>query len=74
VSGSHYLDELSVSAIGEATAAIRNDLEIGLAVRPAEPFRLWRLSWERIGIAYRRGEGETDFEGIRLFFGSAFDD
>jgi hypothetical protein len=43
-------------------------------VRPAEPFRLWRLSWERIGIAYRRGEGETDFEGIRLFFGSAFDD
>ena len=74
VSGSHYLDELSVTAIEEATAAIRNDLEIGLAVRPAEPFRLWRLSWERIGIAYRRGEGESDFEGIRLFFGSAFDD
>ena len=79
LSGSHYLVELSFEAFEEAGSAISNDLEFGVAVRPAEPFRLWKLSWERIGIAYRRGEGDADgegdstFEGIRLYFGSIFD-
>lgn len=82
LAGSHYLDELSFDAIGAASTAISNDLELGVAVKPAEPFRLWKLSWERIGIAYRRGEGEGEdeegdrestFKGVRLYFSSLFD-
>ncbi len=75
VTGSHYLEEFSVDAFEEAASAIRRDLEFGIAVKPNVRFRLWRLSWERIGIAYRRGEGDDDsrFEGIRLIFRSAFD-
>lgn len=86
LAGSHYLDELSFDAIGEAGTAISNDLELGVAVKPAEPFRLWKLSWERVGIAYRRGEGQgqgqgqdedgdrdSTFEGIRLYFRSLFE-
>lgn len=79
LSGSHYLDELSFDEIDEARTAISNDVELGIAVRPAKPFRLWRLSWERIGIAYRRGEGadgdeSSAFEGIRLYFRSVFEE
>ncbi len=75
LTASHYLDELSLAALEEASGAIQNDLEIGFAVRPAKPFRVWRLSFERIGLAYRYGEGEddADFAGIRLIFGSVFD-
>lgn len=82
LAGSHYLDELSFDAIGAASTAISNDLELGVAVKPAEPFRLWKLRWERIGIAYRRGEGQgqdedgdrdSTFEGIRLYFRSLFE-
>jgi hypothetical protein len=79
LAASHYLDELSLSALDDARASISNDIEIGFAVRPSQPFRLWRLSWERVGIAYRRGDGsdpgdeDTRFEGIRLYFASVFD-
>lgn len=75
LTGSHYLDELSFDAIEEARGAIRNDLEIGFALRAAKPFRLWRLTFERIGLAYRRGEGgdQSEFEAIRLIFGSVFE-
>jgi hypothetical protein len=75
VTGSNYLQEFSVDAIEEAASAIRRDLEFGIAVKPNVRFRLWKLSWERIGIAYRRGEGDddSDFEGIRFIFRSAFD-
>ncbi len=81
LAASHYLDELSVNAIEQVSSEIKNDLEIGFAIRPATPFRLWKLSWERIGIAYRRGDGDAAgddganfrFEGLRLFFGSVFD-
>jgi hypothetical protein len=78
LTATHYLDDLSFDALAEVGATIENDFEIGLAVRPSDGFRLWKLHWERIGIAYRRGEGTTDmrdseFEGLRLFFRSLFD-
>ena len=72
-----YLDSLSVSEIGDINASITQDLEIGVAFRPAERLRLWRFSWERIGIAYRRGEddeGDTTFDGVRFYFRSVFDE
>jgi len=75
VTATRYLDEISVSEIGELGASITQDLEFGLAYRPAEHLRLWRLSWERVGLAYRRGEGDGDdagFDGIRLYFRSVF--
>ena len=78
LAATQYLDDLSFGAIEEVGSTIQNDVEIGLAVRPAEGFRLWKLRWERIGIGYRRGDGDdaagdSDFEGIRLFFQSLFD-
>lgn len=78
VAATHYLDDLSIDAVEELSSTIQNDLEVGIAVRPAGGFRLWKLSWERIGIAYRRGQGEdgdgeSDFEGFRVFFQSMFD-
>ncbi len=72
-----YLDSLSVSEIGDISASITQDVEIGFAFRRAERMRLWRLSWERIGIAYRHGEdddGDATFDGIRLYFRSVFDE
>ncbi len=76
LSGSHFLNELTFEAIEEAGGEIRNDLEIGLALRPVTPIRLWRLRFERIGLAYRRGEGEdqAELEAIRLIFGSVFEE
>lgn len=71
-----YLDSLSISEIGDVRASITQDVEFGIAYRPAERLRLWRLSWERVGIAYRRGEdddGDSTFDGIRLYFRSVFD-
>ncbi|HNP34229.1 MAG TPA: hypothetical protein PKK10_00130 [Woeseiaceae bacterium] len=81
ISASHYLDELSLNAIDEVRSQIRNDLEIGFAIYPSKPFQLWRLSLERVGIAYRRGAGndanpadnKAKFEGFRLYFSSLFD-
>jgi hypothetical protein len=75
MTASHYLQELSLDAFEDAASTISNDIEFGIAVKPNRRFFWWRMSWERIGIAYRRGEGEHDskFEGIRLVFRSAFD-
>lgn len=78
LTATHYLDDLSFDSLAEVGGTIQNDFEIGFAVRPSDGFSLWKLHWERIGIAYRRGEGSTDmrdsqFEGLRLFFRSLFE-
>ena len=38
----------------------------------AEPLRLWRLHWNRVGIAYRFSS-DGEFKGISVFFSSLFD-
>ena len=55
------------------TAHIDDEWEIGMAFsRGKEPFKLWRFSWNRIGLAYRFSSDHR-FQGISLTFSSIFD-
>jgi hypothetical protein len=52
---------------------IKDEWEVGMAFgRGAEPLRLWRLRWDRVGIGYRFSSDDR-FQGITLFFSSLFD-
>jgi hypothetical protein len=56
-----------------STVDVHDEWEVGMAFgRGAEPLRLWRLRWDRVGIAYRFSS-DHQFEGITLFFSSLFD-
>jgi hypothetical protein len=52
---------------------IDDEWEFGMAFgRGKEPLRLWRLRWDRVGIAYRFSSDHR-FRGISLSFSSIFD-
>jgi hypothetical protein len=52
---------------------VHDEWQIGMAFgKGAEPLRLWRLHWNRVGIAYRFSS-DREFKGVSLFFGSLFD-
>lgn len=52
---------------------IDDEWEIGMAFgRGKEPLKLWRLHWDRVGIAYRFSSDHR-FQGISLSFSSIFD-
>jgi hypothetical protein len=52
---------------------VKDEWEVGMAFgRGAEPLRLWRLRWDRVGIGYRFSSDDR-FHGITLFFSSLFD-
>jgi hypothetical protein len=52
---------------------IDDEWEVGMAFgRGKEPLKLWRLRWDRIGIAYRFSSDHR-FQGISLSFSSIFD-
>jgi hypothetical protein len=52
---------------------IDDEWEIGMAFgRGKEPMKLWRLRWDRVGIAYRFSS-DHGFQGISLSFSSIFD-
>jgi len=52
---------------------IDDEWEIGMAFgRGKEPLKLWRLRWDRVGIAYRFSSDHR-FQGISLSFSSIFD-
>ena len=52
---------------------LEDEWELGLAFSTGpEPLRLWRLKWDRVGIAYRFGS-DGDFSGISLYFKSLFE-
>jgi hypothetical protein len=58
---------------GAKAVDIDDEWELGVAFRKdAKRLKLWRLSWERVGIAFRVGSG-GDFAGIGLYFRSLFD-
>lgn len=54
-------------------AELPDEWEIGAAFSTGdEPLRLWRLKWDRVGLAYRF-DSDGDFRGIGLVFQSLFD-
>lgn len=74
----HFIDEFTFDLPSQRETSVNDDFEIGLAIRRQTKFRLWRLNWDRIGIAYRRGnttgsEQGNVFRGIRIYFRSVFE-
>jgi len=52
---------------------VEDEWETGMAFgKGAEPLRLWRLHWNRVGIAYRFSS-DGAFKGVSVFFSSLFD-
>jgi hypothetical protein len=71
----HHLDRLEfrVGAARVPSLVIDNEWELALAFSKGDKrLKLWRLQFERVGLAYRFGEG-GDFAGIGLIFRSLFD-
>jgi len=70
-----YVDGLDFD-IGEpdrSTIDLADEWELGIAFSKGENrLRFWRLSWDRVGLAYRFSSS-GDFEGISLTFRSLFD-
>lgn len=74
VAYTHYLDELELPfADSVSTAVIDDEWELGIAFgKKDKRLKLWRLGWDRVGLAYRWStDGRLD--GIRLTFHSLFD-
>jgi len=52
---------------------VHDEWEVGMAFgKGAEPLRLWRLHWNRVGISYHFSS-DREFKGVSVFFGSLFD-
>jgi hypothetical protein len=70
-----YLNEVKLASGPTNVEHIRleNEWELGLAFSTGpEPLRLWRLKWDRVGVAYRFSS-DGDFRGISLVFRSLFE-
>ena len=70
-----YFDELSVDAgdLAIESAGIDSEWEIGAGFgREGERLRLWRLKFDRVGIAYRF-DSDGEFSGVGIVFKSLFD-
>jgi hypothetical protein len=52
---------------------LEDEWELGLAFSTGpDPLRLWRLKWDRVGVAYRFSS-DGDFSGISLYFKSLYE-
>lgn len=75
VAHTNYLDELEAvprSAMLEPVT-IEDEWEVGAAFSTGHtPLRVWRLRWDRVGLAYRFSSG-GDLQGVALTFRSLFD-
>jgi hypothetical protein len=68
-----YLNEVELFRSNLREIDVENEWELGMAFsKGAEPLRLWRLRWDRVGISYRFSS-DREFRGIGLFFSSLFD-
>jgi hypothetical protein len=71
----NYRNEERFAALAPdvASTELPEEWEIGAAFSTGdEPLRLWRLKWDRVGLAYRF-DSDGDFRGIGVTFGSLFD-
>ena len=70
-----YLNDIDIGPkrLQARSVTIDDEWELGAAFSTgAEPLRLWKLKWDRVGVAYRFSS-DGNFEGISLFFRSLFD-
>jgi hypothetical protein len=68
-----YLNEVEIFTSDLREVDVENEWEVGMAFSTgAEPLRLWRLHWDRVGISYRFSS-DREFRGVGLFFSSLFD-
>jgi len=68
-----YLNEAELFLSNLRTVDLEDEWEVGMGFGTgAEPLRLWRLHWDRVGLAYRFSTNHQ-FSGISLVFGSLFD-
>jgi len=68
-----YLDAFEFTSAENRALAVHNEWELGAAFSTGtQPLKLWRLRWDRVGVAYRMSSS-GDFEGIGLVFHSLFD-
>ena len=70
-----YLNEVELISSNTSLEHIKleDEWELGVAFSTGEePLRLWRLKWDRVGVAYRFSS-DGDFSGISLVFKSLFE-
>jgi hypothetical protein len=70
-----YLNEIELRPARSTLrpVTIDDEWEVGAAFSTgAEPLRLWRFKWDRVGMAYRFSSN-GEFEGVSLSFRSLFD-
>ncbi|HMB73550.1 MAG TPA: hypothetical protein VKQ06_08260 [Gammaproteobacteria bacterium] len=73
-SQTHYLGKLEIfEDYGKPFLELDREWEFGAAFgKGDEPLRLWKFSWDRVGIALRV-DSDGDLAGMRLNFQSLFD-
>jgi hypothetical protein len=67
-----YLNDVELFQSNLRTVDVRNEWDIGMAFGTGDAVRLWRLHWNRIGLAYRFSS-DHEFKGISLFFRALYD-
>jgi hypothetical protein len=68
-----FFPESTLGTLGQTRADVNDEWELGVALNSGEkPLRLWFLSWEQLGIAYRFNT-EHDIKGIGFTFRALFD-
>jgi hypothetical protein len=75
VSYTRYIEDLGVDLPGltENSINISSEWELGLAFSKGDSrLSLWRLSWDRLGLAYRF-DSSGSFSGVSIYFASLFD-
>jgi hypothetical protein len=75
VAYTNYLDGLNLDLRDRETTApdIGKEWQLGFAFSKGDQrLRLWRLSWDRVGLSFRLDSG-GDFSGVSIVFGSLFD-
>lgn len=69
----YFADEMELVRVGLEDDEIRDQWEIGIGINKEQtPIAVWRLRFDRLGIAYRFST-DGELQGIGLVFSSLFD-
>lgn len=73
VAYTYFADDMELVRIDRADDAIRDQWELGVGINKKDtPIGVWRLGFDRIGLAYRFSS-DGELRGIGLVFSSLFD-
>ncbi len=68
-----FADDMDLVRIGREDDEIRDQWQLGIGINKEDtPIELWRLAFDRVGIAYRFSS-DGELQGIGLVFNSLFD-